>query len=135
MSPVSNPDGTLADTEGGVSFDAFWNWFHELVETNDIVRMQDFTSGEKARLEEQTRETEESKLLQERKEIADAHEAELNVKLADFDKLAEELAADEVIGEMREGKFTLEGAEEEDVGAPVNRNHVRLLVAMLRLWG
>ena len=35
--------------------------------------------GEKARLEEQTRESEESKLLQERKEIADAHEAELNV--------------------------------------------------------
>jgi hypothetical protein len=135
MSPVSNPDGTHADTEGVVTFDGFWNWFHDLVESNDIVRMQDFTRGEKARLEEQTRETEESKLLQERKEIADANEAELNVRLADFDKLAHELAADEVIADMREGKFKLEGAEEDDVGAPVNRGHVRLLVDMLRLWG
>jgi hypothetical protein len=135
LSPVSNPDGTPADVDGVVNFDSFWSWFHDFVETNDIVRMQDFTRGEKARLEEQTRESEESKLLQERKEIADAHEAELNVRLADFDSLAEELAADEVIVQMREGKFTLEGAEEDDVSAPVNRNHVKLLVDMLRLWG
>jgi hypothetical protein len=134
-SPVSDEKGEEVDTQYVVNFDAFWDWFYDLVETNDIVRMQDFTRGEKARLEEQTRESEESKLLQERKEIADAHEAELNVKLAEFDKLAEELYADDVIAQMREGRFTLEGAEEDDVGAPVNRPHVRLLVEMLKLWG
>ena len=47
------------------------------------------------------------------------------MKLAEFDKLAEELYADDVIAQMREGRFTLEGAEEDDVGAPVNRPHVR----------
>ena len=45
-SPVSDEKGEEVDTQYVVNFDAFWDWFYDLVETNDIVRMQDFTRGE-----------------------------------------------------------------------------------------
>jgi hypothetical protein len=134
MSPVSD-HGEVVQVDGVVTFEAFWAWFTELVETNDIVRMQDFARGEKARVEEQTRQNEENKLLEARKETADAHEADLQSKLEAFDELATIMTDDEVLSAMREGKFTLEGAEEDDGGAPVNKGHVKLLVDMLRQWG
>lgn len=137
MEPDSPQEGGRAFDipTGVVTFDKFWEWFMDFAETHDVLRMSDFARGEQARQEEAARAAEEEKLLAERKQLVDAHEAQLAAKLEAFDELLARMEEDEVITRIKEGQYSLQGAEEDDASAPVARGHVGLLVEMLEQWG